>query len=273
MHTTFVHSYLSFSITLIISFSLICLLICFRFCFQQIRNVFGAKSARSYGKNTGNNSKNINTSTSGSNNRSHSSSKITQIDEVNGQHTAALDPAASDLYLSQLENFITKHSTNAFDCRPNKCFKSKRVEQTERHHHHLPNNSEPKSQYRHFKRKCKRAVYKFMKGLFDERKLQKFTLHQQPEPIYFEVSQLFVLYIFHLWYDWDKTWRMCDIFCHGIGGLWMTALKHALLKYARLSLQISMKKITDVSLMDIHEPWYKRRKNIRKLQILIKVDL
>lgn len=185
IHAALVHSYLSFSIMLIISFSLICLLVCFHFRFQQIRNVFGAKSAKSYSKNSGNNSKNISSSTSGS-----SSSKIHQIDEKNGQHIAALNPAASDLYLSQLKNFITKHSTNTFDCRPNKCFKSEQIEPAEyHHHHHLANSSEPKSQYKQFKRKCKRAVYEFMKGLFDERKLQKLTVHQQPEPIYFEVSQ------------------------------------------------------------------------------------
>lgn len=163
------------------------LLVCFRF--QQIRNVFGAKSAKSCSKNSGN-VKNTSTSTSGSTSESHRSSKINQIDEVNGQQIAVLNPAASELYLAQLKNFISKHSTSTLEDRPNRRTKSKQPEQTQYHHHqHLSGSSELKSQCTQFKRKCKRAVYKFMKGLFDERKLQKFTLHQQPEPIYFEVSQ------------------------------------------------------------------------------------
>lgn len=147
------------------------MLVCFHF--QQIPNVFGGKNAKAH----------TNTNT----------------DEVNDQR-AILNPAASDLYVSQLKSFIANNSTDAFDYRPNKRSKSKQIEctqyqQQQQHkhnpHHRSANSAEPKSQYKQLKRKCKRAVYKFMKGLFDERKLQKFKnfqQQQQTEPIYFEVS-------------------------------------------------------------------------------------
>lgn len=146
----------------------------FAFCFifrQQIRNVFGAKSAKAH--NNSNNSSNSN------------------VNEVTDQ----CDVVAADLYVSQLKNFIAKNSNDSFDCRqqqqPKQPKKSKQVAEREHHLHlstYLPNSSEPKSQYKDLKRKCKRAVYKFMKGLFDERKLQKFKNFNQDEPIYFEVS-------------------------------------------------------------------------------------
>lgn len=178
---------LSFSIMLwLFHFLLFACLFSF---FQQIRNVFGAKSAKAYSKNSSSSSGNNTTS----NSSSSGSSKINPIDEVNGQRNAVLNPAASDLYVSQLKNFIAKNSTNPSDCRTNERPKSKQAAQTEshhqQHHQHLSNSLESSGQYKQFKRKCKRAVYKFMKGLFDERKLKKFALHQQPEPIYFEVSQ------------------------------------------------------------------------------------
>lgn len=98
------------------------------------------------------------------------------------------DAFASDIYVSQLKNFIAKHSHASFDCRK---YQPKSVAEHELSTHSA-DNAEPKGPHKDFKGKCKRAVYKFMKGLLDERKLQKIKSFNQEEPIYFAVS----LYVF-----------------------------------------------------------------------------
>lgn len=94
------------------------------------------------------------------------------------------DVVASDFYVSQLRDFIAKNSNASFDCRKHQ------QKQVAEHQHqiYLPNSSEPKNQHKDFKRKCKRAFYKFMKGLLDERKFKKIKSISEQEPIYFEVS-------------------------------------------------------------------------------------
>ncbi|XP_031619743.1 uncharacterized protein LOC116338542 isoform X2 [Contarinia nasturtii] len=89
--------------------------------------------------------------------------------DVNGR----CDVVASDFYVSQLRNFLAKNSNASFDCHKHQ------------HQTNLTNSSEPKNQ-QDFKRKCKRAVYNFMKGLLDERKFKKINKFNQEEPIYFE---------------------------------------------------------------------------------------
>lgn len=118
------------------------------------------------------------------------------VDKVNGRCDVV---AATDLYASQLRNFIAKNTNASFDWEQHQPEQKQPKKHTNQHHHQLhlstdlPNSSEPKSQYKDFKRKCKRAVYKFMKGLFDERKLQQFKSFNQDEPIYFQVSSAFSL--------------------------------------------------------------------------------
>lgn len=122
---------------------------------QQIRNVFGVKNANAH----------------------HN------VDEIDGR----CDANSNDFYASQLRNFLAKHSNASFNSRHHH-----KLKQVAEHQHHLstysPNSSEPKSQqHKDFKRKCKRAFYKFMKGLLDERKLKKSKSLKPEEPIYFEV--------------------------------------------------------------------------------------
>lgn len=100
---------------------------------------------------------------------------------------------ASDFYVSQLRNFIAKNSNASFECRKHQ---QKQVADEHQHQTYLPNSTESKNQHKDFKRKCKRAVYKFMKGLLDERKLKKIKNINQEEPIYFEVS-LFSIVLLH----------------------------------------------------------------------------
>lgn len=112
------------------------------------------------------------------------------VEEVNNR----CDVVATDFYVSQLRNFLAKNSLASFDCRKNQ------QKQVAEHQvdlsTYLPNSCEPKNQHKDFKGKCKRAVYKFMKGLLDERKLKKIKSFNQAEPIYFEVS-LFSIHIYH----------------------------------------------------------------------------
>lgn len=162
--------------------SYIMLIISFSFFLQQIRNVFGAKNAKAHNNNN--------------NKDSYSNTNNNIVNKTTGQ----CDIVAANLYVSQLKSFIAKNSNEPFDCRhrhakQTKQQKPKQVaeqpsqqQQTRHLSTYLPNSSEPKSQYKDLKRKCKRAVYKFMKGLFDERKLHKFKNLSQDEPIYFEVS-------------------------------------------------------------------------------------
>lgn len=100
--------------------------------------------------------------------------------DLNGQ----CDVVASDLYVSQLRNFIAKNSTTSFAC--HKQHHSQVDKQP--HRTYSLHSSEAKNQHTDFKRKCKQAVYKFMKGLLDERKLTKIKSLSKVEPIYFEVS-------------------------------------------------------------------------------------
>lgn len=100
--------------------------------------------------------------------------------DVNGR----CDAFASDFYVSQLRNFLAKHSHASFDCRK---YQPKQVAEHQLSTHSA-DGSEPKGHHKDFKGKCKRAVYKFMKGLLDERKLQKIKHLNQEEPIYFAVS-------------------------------------------------------------------------------------
>lgn len=106
------------------------------------------------------------------------------VREINGQS----DVATSDFYLSQLKIFLSKNS-NAFDCR-----KSQAIQEERPAHQSQTGNSvncpKRKGQHRDFKLKCKKVVYKFMKGLLDERKLKKEKSLDQEEPIYFGVSAL-----------------------------------------------------------------------------------
>lgn len=160
--------------------------------------MFGGKSIKA----KTNNDNNIHSSqTNKSNkNKNNNNSINNSVNKSNGQ----CDTAVTDLYVSQLKSFIAKNSNEPFDYQHTKHTKKQKqkpkqkqiVEQpTEKHHSHhlnlstnLLNSCEPNSQYKDLKQKCKRAVYKLMKGFFDERKLQKFRNFHQDEPIYFEVS-------------------------------------------------------------------------------------
>lgn len=129
------------------------------------------------------------------------------VDEIDGR----CDATTNDFYVSQLRNFLAKHSNASFNCRHH--HKQKQVAE---HQHHLstysPNSLEPKSQQQHkdFKRKCKRAFYKFMKGLLDERKLKKSKSFKPEEPIYFEVRVYFVCFFFFIQFI-DYVSHACSI--------------------------------------------------------------
>lgn len=90
--------------------------------------------------------------------------------QVNG----SADVSSSDLYIKQLHEFLSKNSDASLTLPADK------VKQKTQ-------NSQPT----YLKHKCKRAVYRFMKGLFDERKLKKSHKLHQEEPIYFEVSSTY----------------------------------------------------------------------------------
>lgn len=115
--------------------------------------------------------------------KTHNNNNSNVVVDVNGRCDVV---ASSDFYVSQLRNFIAKNSNVSFDCRKHQ------QKQVAKHKHqtYLSNSSEPKNDHQHkdFKRKCKRAIFKFMKGLLDERKFKKIKSINQEEPIYFEVS-------------------------------------------------------------------------------------
>lgn len=88
------------------------------------------------------------------------------------------DESKSDLYIKQLHEFLSKSSDAPL-----------KSSSTDKHNKlQLPNSVDSKSQPTDAKHKCKRAVYRFVKGLFDERKLRDILSVNQAEPIYFEVN-------------------------------------------------------------------------------------
>lgn len=116
------------------------------------------------------------------------------VADVNGR----CDVIASDFYVSQLRNFLEKNSNASFDCRKHQ------------HQTNLTNSFEPKNQHKDFKRKCKRAVYNFMKGLLDERKFKKIYKFNQEEPIYFEVSFIHRIFFHQLVFMYVASTRHID---------------------------------------------------------------
>lgn len=87
----------------------------------------------------------------------------------------------SDLYIKQLHEFLSKSSDA-----PSKFSSGDKHNKLQ-----LSNSADSKSQPTDLKHKCRRAVYRFMKGLFDERKLKNIHSVSQAEPIYFEVNEFF----------------------------------------------------------------------------------
>lgn len=85
----------------------------------------------------------------------------------------------ADVYIEQLHEFLSKSSDVPLKSSPDKHTKRLTIQ--------LPHAGDGNSQPTHLKYTCKRVVYRFMKGLFDERKLRKLRNVCQAEPIYFEV--------------------------------------------------------------------------------------
>lgn len=137
---------------------LICIFCFFLHFVTQIRNVCGTKS--------------------------QSNSSIDTIDE---QKRCEPNANHSDIYLAQLKNFIAKNSHESFKC---KRYQTRSIQIAETHHNHrstvLTNDLVSVNQSTDLGRKCKRFVYKFMKGLLDERTFKNGKIFKE-EPIYFEV--------------------------------------------------------------------------------------
>lgn len=121
--------------------------------------------------------------------KNKSESNISSINTINGR----CDATNSDFYIKQLKNFIAKNSHESFNCghyqRQSIQIDDRDQQQYQQYHQStiLSNNLKSRSQSKDIGRKCKRIVYKFMKGLLDERKFKKGKTLKD-EPIYFEVS-------------------------------------------------------------------------------------
>lgn len=126
---------------------------------QQIRNVCGTKSQNS------------------------------TTDKIDEQKQCVSKANHSDIYLAQLKNFIANNSHESFKC---KHYQTKSLQIAQSHHNNknrstiLTNDLVLVNQSKDLGRKCKRFVYKFMKGLFDERTFKNGKILKE-EPIYFEV--------------------------------------------------------------------------------------
>lgn len=107
-----------------------------------------------------------------------SNSSIDTIDEQKRSETKANH---SDIYLAQLKNFIAHNSHSTF--------KSLQISQSHNNNNNNNKNLVSVNQAKDLGRKCKRFVYRFMKGLFDERTSTIFKNGKilKEEPIYFEV--------------------------------------------------------------------------------------
>lgn len=131
----------------------------FFFLLLQICNIFGAK-----------------------NSKAHQNQHAQQVNDQT-------DVLASDCYISQLKDFLSKNSNASLN--DPKEISGKHQHQQKHYSIYSLNSLEPNSQQNNFKHKCKRAVYNFMKGLLNERKLKKRKQNlNQEEPIYLEVRYM-----------------------------------------------------------------------------------